>query len=418
MSIKDEVLNIARSAKDASLVLSRLDTAIKNKALINMADALVKNALSLKEENKKDLLAAEKKGLSKAMIDRLTLSDKVIAGMAAGLREVAALPDPVGEVSRMWKRPNGLMVGRMRIPLGVIGIIYEARPNVTADAAGLCLKSGNAVILRGGSEAINSNLAICKILNAACRESGVPESAIQVMPIVDREAVLELLKLEDYIDLIIPRGGEGLIRFVAENSKIPVIKHYKGVCHVFVDEFADIDMATAIAFNAKVQRPGVCNAMETLLVHKNIARKFLPVIYERYKQAGVELRGCPETRKILKDIREANEEDWGAEYLDLILAVKIVSDIDEAMAHIANYGSMHTESIVTKDYANAQRFLKEVNSSTVLVNASTRFSDGFELGLGAEIGISTTKLHAFGPMGLTELTTQKFIVYGNGQVRG
>lgn len=417
MSIKDEVLNIARSAKDASLVLSRLDTAVKNKALLNMADALVKNALSLKEENKKDLVAAEKKGLSKAMIDRLTLSDKVIANMAASLKEVAALPDPVGEVSGMWKRPNGLMVGRMRIPLGVIGIIYEARPNVTADAAGLCLKSGNAVILRGGSEAINSNLAICKILNAACRDAGVPETAIQVVPIVDREAVLELLKLEDYIDLIIPRGGEGLIRFVTENSKIPVIKHYKGVCHVFVDEFADIGMASDIAFNAKVQRPGVCNAMETLLVHKNIAQRFLPVIYERYRQAGVELRGCPETRGILKDIKEAKEEDWGAEYLDLILAIKIVSDMDSAMAHIAKYGSMHTESIVTKDYANAQRFLKEVNSSTVLVNASTRFSDGFELGLGAEIGISTTKLHAFGPMGLTELTTQKFIVYGNGQVR-
>lgn len=417
MSIKDEVLNIARSAKDASLVLSRLDTAVKNKALLNMADALVKNALSLKEENKKDLVAAEKKGLSKAMIDRLTLSDKVIANMAASLKEVAALPDPVGEVSGMWKRPNGLMVGRMRISLGVIGIIYEARPNVTADAAGLCLKSGNAVILRGGSEAINSNLAICKILNAACRDAGVPETAIQVVPIVDREAVLELLKLEDYIDLIIPRGGEGLIRFVTENSKIPVIKHYKGVCHVFVDEFADIGMASDIAFNAKVQRPGVCNAMETLLVHKNIAQRFLPVIYERYRQAGVELRGCPETRGILKDIKEAKEEDWGAEYLDLILAIKIVSDMDSAMAHIAKYGSMHTESIVTKDYANAQRFLREVNSSTVLVNASTRFSDGFELGLGAEIGISTTKLHAFGPMGLTELTTQKFIVYGNGQVR-
>lgn len=418
MSIKDEVLAIARSAKDASLVLSRLDTAIKNKALLNMADALIKNAESLKGENKKDLLAAEKKGLSKAMLDRLTLTDKVIANMAAGLKEVAALPDPVGEVSGMWKRPNGLMVGRMRIPLGVIGIIYEARPNVTADAAGLCLKSGNAVILRGGSEAINSNLAICKILNAACRDAGVPEPAIQVVPIVDREAVLELLKLEDYIDLIIPRGGEGLIRFVAENSKVPVIKHYKGVCHVFVDEFADIDMASDIAFNAKAERPGVCNAMETLLVHKNIAQKFLPVIYERYKQAGVELRGCPETRGILKDIKEAKEGDWGAEYLDLILAVKIVSDMDSAMAHIAKYGSMHTESIVTRDYANAQRFLREVNSSTVLVNASTRFSDGFELGLGAEIGISTTKLHAFGPMGLTELTTQKFIVYGNGQVRG
>ncbi len=418
MSIKDEVLNIARVAKDASLVLSRLDTAVKNKALLNMAEALLKNAAHLKDENRKDLSVAEGKGLSKAMLDRLALTDKVIAGMAVGLREVAALPDPVGEVGGMWKRPNGLMVGRMRIPLGVIGIIYEARPNVTSDAAGLCLKSGNAVILRGGSEAVNSNMAICRVLNAACRDAGAPEAAIQVLPTVEREAVLELLKLDDYIDLIIPRGGEGLIRFVAENSKIPVIKHYKGVCHVFVDETADIDMALAVAFNAKVQRPGVCNAMETLLVHRDIARKFLPAMRERYAQAGVELRGCPETREILKGVNEAREEDWGAEYLDLILAVKITPDMDGAMAHIAKYGSMHTESIVTRDYANAQRFLREVNSSTVLVNASTRFSDGFELGLGAEIGISTTKLHAFGPMGLVELTTRKFIVYGNGQVRG
>lgn len=417
MSVKDEVLKIAVDAKEASLVLARLDTAAKNRALSLMAEGLVGKASFLKERNALDVEAGRKKGLTKAMIDRLTLTDNVIGAMGSGLKEVAALPDPVGEVTKMWKRPNGLQVGRMRIPLGVIGIIYEARPNVTADAAGLCLKSGNAVVLRGGSEAINSNTAIAAVLEEACKKAGVPSKAVQVISTVEREAVLEMLKLEDYIDLIIPRGGEGLIRFVVENSKIPVIKHYKGVCHVFVDESADIDMAEKIAFNAKVQRPGVCNAMETLLVHKNIAERFLPVVYGRYETAGVELRGCPATRNILKDIKEASEEDWGAEYLDLILAVKVVESIDEAIAHISKYGSLHTESIVTRDYGNAQRFLREVNSSTVLVNASTRFSDGFQLGLGAEIGISTTKIHAFGPMGLEELTTQKFIIYGNGQIR-
>lgn len=417
MSVKDSVLEIARAARAASLVLSRLDTGKKNAALLKMADGLVAASAYLKEENGKDLEAAGKKGLQQAMIERLTLSDKAIDTMAAGLREVAALPDPVGEVTKMWKRPNGLMVGRMRIPIGVIGIIYESRPNVTADAAGLCLKSGNAVILRGGSEAINSNTAIAKILNESCEAAGVSGRPIQVIPTTDREAVLEMLKLEKYIDLIIPRGGEGLIRFVVENSLIPVIKHYRGVCHVFVDESADIEMAERIAFNAKVQRPGVCNSMETLLVHKGIAERFLPGMYEKYRAAGVELRGCERTRRILKDVKAATEEDWSAEYLDLILAVKVVDNMDEAIDHISRYGSLHTESIVTRDYANSQRFLREVNSSTVLVNASTRFSDGFELGLGAEIGISTTKIHAFGPMGLEELTTRKFIIYGDGQVR-
>ena len=417
MSVKDSVLEIARAARAASLGLSRLDTGKKNAALLKMADGLVAASAYLKEENRKDLEAAGKKGLQQAMIERLTLSDKAIDTMAAGLREVAALPDPVGEVTKMWKRPNGLMVGRMRIPIGVIGIIYESRPNVTADAAGLCLKSGNAVILRGGSEAINSNTAIAKILNESCEAAGVLGRPIQVIPTTDREAVLEMLKLEEYIDLIIPRGGEGLIRFVVENSLIPVIKHYKGVCHVFVDESADIEMAERIAFNAKVQRPGVCNSMETLLVHKGIAERFLPGMYEKYRAAGVELRGCERTRRILKDVKAATEEDWSAEYLDLILAVKVVDGMDEAIDHISKYGSLHTESIVTRDYANSQRFLREVNSSTVLVNASTRFSDGYQLGLGAEIGISTTKIHAFGPMGLEELTTQKFIIYGDGQVR-
>ena len=417
MSVKDDVITIARAAKEASIGLAKLDTAVKNLALQKMAEGLLKNAAFLKEENGRDLASGEKKGLTKAMLERLTLSDKVIGSMADGLKEVAALPDPVGEVTKMWKRPNGLMVGKMRIPIGVIGIIYESRPNVTADAAGLCLKSGNAVILRGGSEAIRSNNAIAGILNKACVEAGVPERAVQVIPTTDREAVLEMLRLEEFIDLIIPRGGEGLIRFVVENSKIPVIKHYKGVCHVFVDESADMEMAADICFNAKVQRPGVCNSMETLLVHRNIAASFLPAIYEKYKAAGVELRGCERTRQILKDIKAATEEDWSAEYLDLILAVRVVDDMDKAIDHINRYGSLHTESIVTKDYANAQRFLREVNSSTVVVNASTRFSDGHQLGLGSEIGISTTKIHAFGPMGLEELTTQKFIIYGDGQIR-
>jgi glutamate-5-semialdehyde dehydrogenase len=305
----------------------------------------------------------------------------------------------------------------MRIPLGVIGIIYESRPNVTADAAALCLKSGNAVILRGGSEAIHSNLAIAAILQKVLRKNSLPEAAIQLIPTTDREAVNEMLQQEEYIDLIIPRGGEELIRAVVAQSRIPVIKHYKGVCHIFVDAHADMEMAVNICGNAKTQRPGVCNALETLLVHKDIAGKFLPLVAAELERAGVTLKGCEKTRKILKDAQAASEDDWYAEYLDLILAIRIVDGLDEAIAHIEKYGSLHTEAIITADYANAQRFLNEVNSSTVLVNASTRFSDGFELGLGAEIGISTTKLHAFGPMGLEELTTMKFIIYGNGQVR-
>ena len=412
-----DIKQIAKSARQASLKLASIDTNVKNRALLSMAEGLLKDADAIKEANKKDIKAAEGKGLSKAMLDRLTVSDKILKAMADGIKEVAQLPDPVGEITRMWKRPNGLLVGRMRIPLGVIGIIYEARPNVTADAAALCLKSGNAVILRGGSEAINSNLAIAKVLQEACKKEGIPETAIQVVPAIERDIMLEMLKLEEYIDLIIPRGGEGLIRFVSENSRIPVIKHYKGVCHIFVDESADLDMAENVCLNAKVQRPGVCNAMETLLVHKNIAKEFLPRMGKKYQDANVELRGCAETRKILSYAKSATEEDWYAEYLDLILSVRVVKDMDEAINHIAKYGSLHTESIITKDYNNSQRFLREVNSSTVLVNASTRFSDGFELGLGAEIGISTTKIHAFGPMGLEELTTQKFIIYGEGQIR-
>ena len=417
MSIKEEILQIARKAKEDSQVLANLPTSTKNAALEEMAKALHQSASKLKKANAIDVTAARKAGLSPAMIDRLTLSESTLRGMANSLKEVALLPDPVGEVSKMWKRPNGLWVGKMRIPLGVIGIIYESRPNVTSDAAGLCLKAGNAVILRGGSEAIHSNLAIGEILQRVGNQHGIPAGAIQIIPTTSRRAVEEMLQLEEYIDVIIPRGGEDLIRFVVSHSKIPVIKHYKGVCHVFVDATADLEMAQAISYNAKVQRPGVCNAMETLLVHRDIASRFLPPMAEKFRAAGVELRGCPESRRILKFIKAAREADWAAEYLDLILAVRVVAGLEETIAHIIRYGSSHTESIVTRDYTNAQRFLKEVPSSTVLVNASTRFSDGFELGLGAEIGISTTKLHAFGPMGVEDLTTSKFIVYGSGQIR-
>jgi glutamate-5-semialdehyde dehydrogenase len=417
MSIESTVLKVAQSARSASLELASLGSKIKDSALLRMAEGLLRGGDIIKEANRRDLDGAEAQGLSTAMVDRLTISDKVLDGMAESLREVAGLPDPVGEVTSMRRRPNGLLVGRMRIPLGVIGIIYEARPNVTAEAAGLCLKSGNAVILRGGSEAINSNLAIAEVLQEACRAEGIPETAIQVLPTTERAAVMEMLKLEEYIDLIIPRGGEGLIRSVVENSRIPVIKHYKGVCHVYVDEFADIEMALDISFNAKVHRPGVCNAMETMLVHRAVAEEFLPEMGRRFEEAGVEVRGCEETVRLIPFAKAATEEDWPREYLDLTVAVRVVDSMDEAIAHIARYGSLHTEAIVTKDYANTQRFLREVNSSTVLINASTRFSDGFQLGLGAEIGISTTKIHAFGPMGLEELTTQKFIVYGEGQVR-
>ena len=417
MDIKEQVFQIAKDARHAASAVAGLSSADKDEALVEMAGQLIHHTDTLIEENEKDVEAARRKGLSKAMIDRLVLDEKAIRAMARGLEEVAALPDPVGKVTSMWRRPNGLLVGRMRIPLGVIGIIYESRPNVTVDAAALCLKAGNAVILRGGSESINSNLALSRILRGVLRVRGLPENAVQLIPVVDREAVNLLLQLEEYIDLIIPRGGEDLIRAVVSQSRIPVIKHYKGVCHVFVDASADLDMAVGICMNAKVQRPGVCNAMETLLVHRSVAEVFLPAVAEALEKAGVALRGCERTRAILPEVEEATEKDWSEEYLDLILAVKVVDGIDEAIRHIEQYGSLHTESIVTRDYDNSQRFLREVNSSTVLVNASTRFSDGFQLGLGAEIGISTTKLHAFGPMGLEELTTQKFIIYGSGQVR-
>ncbi len=417
MSVYEQMLQISRQAREASRIVAGLSSRVKNELLGAMADALEADREELQRQNARDLEAGRANGLSAAMLDRLELTDDRIRGMADGLREVAALPDPVGEITGMWTRPNGLQVGRMRIPLGVIGIIYESRPNVTADAAGLCLKSGNAVILRGGSEAIHSNTAIGAILRRQLREKGLPEAAVQVVPTTDRQAVTELLKLEEQIDLVIPRGGEGLIRFVAENSRIPVIKHYKGVCHVYVDAGADPEMAERIALNAKVQRPGVCNAMETLLIHQDIAETFVPRVVAALRRAGVEVRGCPQVRAVVPDVVAAGEEDWAAEYLDLILAVRVVASMEEAIDHINRYGSLHTEAIVTRDYARAQQFLRQVNSSTVVVNASTRFADGGQLGLGAEIGISTTKLHSFGPMGLEDLTTRKFIVLGEGQVR-
>ena len=417
MTIAEQVALIASDARQASFVMSRLGTTVKNDLLLAMAEALQKQVAHLISENNKDLEAGKNKGLSGAMLDRLMLDDKRITGMADALVEVAALPDPVGEVTRMLKRPNGLQVGKMRIPLGVIGIIYEARPNVTSDAAALCLKAGNAVILRGGSEAIHSNRAIAGVLQNVMSSQGIPTAALGLIPFIDRQGVLEMLKQEESIDLIIPRGGESLIRFVVENSRIPVIKHYKGVCHIFIDENADFDMAERIIINAKTQRPGVCNALETILVHRSIAPTFIPRISSTLSGLQVELRGDERFRQFAPQASPATEEDWYAEYLEMILACRVVDDIDSAINHINRYGSLHTEAIITSDYSRAQRFIREVNSSCVLVNASTRFADGNQLGLGAEIGISTTKLHSFGPMGLEDLTTTKFIVYGDGQIR-
>ncbi len=416
-ALKVQALRLGKQAKIAARRLAPLSSAEKNRALLLMADKLEAKSAFLIEENKKDLEFAKANGVSSAVLDRIALDPSRVQAMAQGLRDVAVLGDPVREVVKMWRRPNGLQVGRMRIPLGVIGIIYEARPNVTADAAALCLKSGNAVILRGGSEAHHSNQAIGAVLRQACAETLVPQDAVQVVQVKDHALVHELLQLEEYIDLIIPRGGEELIRAVVANSKIPVIKHYKGVCHVYVDAQADLEMAENICFNAKVQRPSVCNAMETLLVHDAIAAKFLPAMIAKYRAAGVEIRGCERTCKLVAGLKPASEEDWSTEYLDLILSVRVVKDMDEAIAHIEKYGSEHTESIVTDNYQKSREFIDRVNSSVVMVNASTRFNDGGELGLGAEIGISTSKIHAFGPMGLEELTTTKFIVFGDGQVR-
>ncbi|NOY68310.1 MAG: glutamate-5-semialdehyde dehydrogenase [Deltaproteobacteria bacterium] len=417
MDVESTITQMAKSAAAAARILGAAPSDVKNHALFTIATKLKKEADRIKEGNQKDLATARDKGLAPAMIDRLTVTDATIASMADGLCEVAGQQDPVGAVDESWIRPNGLEVSKMCIPLGVIGIIYESRPNVTIDAAGLCIKSGNAVILRGGSEAIFSNQALASVVSDAMVEAGLPEASVALVPTADRKAIKYLLAMEEYIDLIIPRGGEGLIRFVVKNSKIPVLKHYKGVCHVYVDLSADMDMAVKICVNSKAQRPGVCNALETMLVHRDIAADFLPKAAKSLWDAGVEIRGCEKTLAILADVVPANENDWPAEYLDLILAVKVVENMDDAMAHIEQYGSKHTETIVTSDYARARRFLREVDSSVVLVNASTRFNDGGQLGLGAEMGISTSKLHAFGPMGIKELTTTKFVVHGNGQIR-
>ncbi len=411
------IREIAIKAKKAAAKTAILTTSEKNFALEKIRDSLSANYKKIQEENLKDIEDGKVKGLSKAMIDRLTLDDKVMNSMISGIDEVIALSDPVGSIDSFKKRPNGLEVGKMSIPIGVIGMIYESRPNVTIDAAVLCLKAGNAVILRGGSEAFYSNQALAGALKEGLEKAGISEDAVQIIPVKEREAVNYLLKQEDFIDLMIPRGGEGLIRFVTENSNIPVLKHYKGVCHVFVDKYADIDMAVDIAFNSKVHRPGVCNAMETLLVHRDISEKFLPLIAERLVNAGVEIRGCQRTTQILKTALKAEDSDWGREFLDLVLAVRVVDGFDMAAEHIGKYNSGHTESIVTKDYSRARRFLREIDASVVLVNASTRFNDGNQLGLGAEIGISTDKLHAYGPMGIEELTAKKFVVFGDGQVR-
>ncbi|MBU0568334.1 glutamate-5-semialdehyde dehydrogenase [bacterium] len=417
MSIRDEVELVAKEAKEASKVMANLSSRAKDEALLRMASALEEKTEIVLAENRKDLDKGREANLSKALMDRLMLNDKRIKEMAEGLREVVNLPDPVGEITSMRQRPNGLMVGRMRVPLGVIGIIYEARPNVTADAAGLCLKSGNAILLRGGKEAINSNKAIAEVLMEAGKEAGLPSGAISIIKTTDREAVREMVKLDEYLDVIIPRGSQQMIKAILSEATVPVISHGAGICHIYIDSQADARMAQEIAFNAKVQRPGVCNALETLLVDSSMAKEILPDLARQFKEVNVILKGCSKTREILPDIEEAKEEDWSTEYLDLILSVKVVESYKEATEHIAAYGTGHTESIITSDYGRAHRFLREVDASTVMVNASTRFSDGHQFGLGAEIGISTQKLHARGPMGLVELTSTKFIVFGNGQIR-
>ncbi|ALA59749.1 Gamma-glutamyl phosphate reductase [Nitrospira moscoviensis] len=415
--IPEYVADLVTKAKAASGKLAGLSTAVKDKALSAMADALEAKTEELLSANEKDLDAFGDEPAKKAMADRLRLTEQRIAEMAAGIREIVKLPDPLGGMPAMWTRPNGMQVGRVRVPIGVIGIIYESRPNVTADSAALCLKSGNVCVLRGGSEAIHSNTAIAGILAEAAEKAGVPAGAITFVDRADREVVPVLLKQDRYIDLIIPRGGESLMKTIAEHATIPVVKHDAGVCHIYVDASADPAMAESICVNAKAQRPSTCNAMETLLIHQSIARTLLPKLAASLSAAHVEIRGCPKTCQLVPEAKPATEQDYGKEFLDLILAVKVVKNIDEALEHIAQYGSRHTEAIITSDYARSMRFLKEVDAGAVLVNASTRLNDGYQFGLGAEIGISTSRIHARGPMGLEELTCFKFIVLGSGQVR-
>ncbi len=412
-----QVIAKAKKAREAARKLAYLSTDIKNDALLAMADSLLKNTYNILEANALDVQEGAKNGLSQALLDRLLLNQARVADMANGLAMVASLPDPVGEVESMWTRPNGLRIGRTRVPLGVVGIIYEARPNVTVDAAGLCLKAGNAVLLRGGSEAINSNKAITNVIAEAAIREGMPEGAINLIETTDREAVNFMLKLNGYIDVIIPRGGAGLIQTVVQNATVPVIETGVGNCHVFVDRYADLEKAQRIALNAKCQRPGVCNALESLLVHQAVAAEFLPGALEALKTAGVEVRGCERTRAAAGWVKPASEEDYASEFLDLIISVKVVDSFDEALDHIYRYSTRHSDAIVTENYPRAMRFLNEVDAAAVYINASTRFTDGGQFGFGAEIGISTQKLHARGPMGLKELTTNKYIVFGDGQIR-
>jgi glutamate-5-semialdehyde dehydrogenase len=415
--IKSHIVELGKRARAASRAMARAGTGVKNTALVKIAEAIETARENIKLENHRDLETGVARGLEPALLDRLKLTDERIAAMAAGLRQIAELPDPVGEITDLNFRPTGIQVGRMRVPLGVIGIIYESRPNVTADAAGLCIKSGNAAVLRGGTEAIHSNQAIARCLGTGLEQAGLPAHSVQVIETTDRRGVGELLKLDESIDVIIPRGGRSLIERVSREARIPVIKHLDGICHVYIDDKAELEMAIDVAFNAKTQRYGVCNAMETLLVGEGIAKKVLPKLRARYDQEKVELRGCERTCTILSGIKLATDQDWSTEYLAPILSIRVVKDMDEAIEHIETYGSHHTDSIITSDFARARRFLREVDSSSVMVNASTRFSDGFEYGLGAEIGISTDKLHARGPVGLEGLTTQKFVVLGEGNVR-
>jgi len=417
MNLKAQLTNMAKGAQEACRFMLSVSSVTKNEVLKSMALGLVSKKDYILKANKKDIAKARGAGLSSAFIDRLTLTEKRIKEMSASLLEIAKLDDPTGEVIKAWRRPNALWIHKVRVPLGVIAIIYESRPNVTSDCIGLCFKSGNSVILRGGREALNSNLSIYQVLKEVVKSYGLPEAIVNMVATGNRRAVDILLKLNNYIDVVIPRGGEELIRRVSKSSRIPVIKHYKGICHTYVDDWADLNMAEKICYNAKVQRPGVCNAMESMLVHKDVAARFLPGMLKKFKQAKVEIRGCPITQKIVKNIKKATNKDYETEYLDLILSVKVVQDLGDAIRHINYYGSHHSDTIITDNYENALEFLKQVDSACVYVNASTRFTDGNQFGMGAEIGISTDKLHARGPMALEELTTYKYMVFGSGQVR-
>ena len=423
LDIKTYMQSVGQEARAASRLMAKASTAMKNGALLAIAAAIRRDADKLLAANQADLEAARNKGLEPAMLDRLALDAKGVESMAQGLEQIASLPDPIGEISGMSYRPTGIQVGKMRVPLGVVGIIYEARPNVTADAAGLCLKSGNASILRGGSEALNCNLAIAACVHEGLRVAGLPETAVQVIGTTDRAVVGELVSMKDYVDVIVPRGGKGLIERVSKEARVPVIKHLDGICHTFIDSSADVDKAIKVCDNAKTQRYGTCNTMETLLVAESIAARVLPPLAKIYLAKSVELRVCLKTRALLAStgitqVKDATEEDWRTEYLAPILSIRIVSDVDAAIEHINRYGSLHTDAIITENHTNAMKFLREVDSSSVMVNASTRFADGFEYGLGAEIGISTDKFHARGPVGLEGLTSQKYIVLGNGEIRG